>query len=38
VANSLYLDGHVAAVAWDTMVADLFPGKQVLVEDGTYPQ
>ena len=27
----------VAAVAWDTVAAYLFPDRRVLVEDGTYP-
>jgi prepilin-type processing-associated H-X9-DG protein/prepilin-type N-terminal cleavage/methylation domain-containing protein len=36
VANYLYLDGHVVPLQWEEAVTDLFPDKQVLVEDGTY--
>ena len=36
VANYLYLDGHVAALAWDDAVADLFPDHSVLTADGSY--
>ena len=37
VANYLYLDGHVASLSWDGAVADFFPDKQVLIQDGSYP-
>jgi prepilin-type N-terminal cleavage/methylation domain-containing protein/prepilin-type processing-associated H-X9-DG protein len=37
VANYLYLDGHVAALAWDDAVGDLFPDHVVLTADGSYP-
>lgn len=37
VANYLYLDGRVATVQWDAAVADLFPNKQVLAKDESYP-
>ncbi len=37
LANSLYLDGHVATLAWDVAVPDMYPDKKVLTEDGTYP-
>lgn len=37
VANYLYLDGHVATLPWDVAVADMYPDKQVLTADGSYP-
>jgi prepilin-type processing-associated H-X9-DG protein len=37
VANYLYLDGHVATLAWDTAVPDLFPDGIVLTVDSSYP-
>ena len=37
VANYLYLDGHAAALRWDAAVVDMYPDKQVLTSDGTYP-
>jgi prepilin-type N-terminal cleavage/methylation domain-containing protein/prepilin-type processing-associated H-X9-DG protein len=37
VANYLYLDGHVAALNWDTAVVDMYPDKVVLSYDGSYP-
>jgi prepilin-type N-terminal cleavage/methylation domain-containing protein/prepilin-type processing-associated H-X9-DG protein len=37
VANYLYLDGHVAALSWDTAVADMYPDHVVLTQDATYP-
>lgn len=37
VANYLYLDGHVATLPWDSAVVDMYPDKQVLTSDGTYP-
>ncbi len=36
-ANYLYLDGHVTALNLDAALADIFPDKKILVEDGTYP-
>ncbi|MFO0802823.1 MAG: DUF1559 domain-containing protein [Gemmataceae bacterium] len=36
-ANYLYLDGHVATLPWESAVIDMFPDKQVLTADGTYP-
>jgi prepilin-type N-terminal cleavage/methylation domain-containing protein/prepilin-type processing-associated H-X9-DG protein len=38
VANYLYLDGHVVTRNWDAAVIDMYPDKQVLVDDGTYDQ
>ena len=37
VANYLYLDGHVLSLAWESAVADLYPDKVVLTQDGSYP-
>ena len=37
VANYLYLDGHVATLAWDVAVVDMYPDKVVLTDDGSYP-
>jgi prepilin-type N-terminal cleavage/methylation domain-containing protein/prepilin-type processing-associated H-X9-DG protein len=37
VANYLYLDGHVAALTWEVAVPDIYPDKQVLTQDGSYP-
>ena len=37
VANYLYLDGHVATLAWDDAVRDLFPDHVVLTVDSSYP-
>jgi prepilin-type N-terminal cleavage/methylation domain-containing protein/prepilin-type processing-associated H-X9-DG protein len=37
VANYLYLDGHVTALAWNDAVTDLFPDHTVLTQDGSYP-
>ena len=37
VANYLYLDGHVTSLLWDAAVIDMFPDKNVLMEDGSYP-
>jgi prepilin-type N-terminal cleavage/methylation domain-containing protein/prepilin-type processing-associated H-X9-DG protein len=37
VANYLYLDGHVASLAWDVAVSDMYPDKVVLTDDGTFP-
>ncbi len=37
VANYLYLDGHVVALAWDDAVRDLFPDHVVLTQDMSYP-
>ncbi|QEL14083.1 DUF1559 family PulG-like putative transporter [Limnoglobus roseus] len=37
VANYLYLDGHAATLTWDAAVVDMYPDKQVLTADGSYP-
>jgi prepilin-type N-terminal cleavage/methylation domain-containing protein/prepilin-type processing-associated H-X9-DG protein len=37
VANYLYLDGHVASLAWEDAVPDMYPDKVVLTQDGSYP-
>jgi prepilin-type N-terminal cleavage/methylation domain-containing protein/prepilin-type processing-associated H-X9-DG protein len=37
LANYLYLDGHVATLAWDSAVPDLFPDRVVLTADSSYP-
>jgi prepilin-type N-terminal cleavage/methylation domain-containing protein/prepilin-type processing-associated H-X9-DG protein len=37
VANYLYLDGHAVSLNWDTAVVDMYPDKQVLTADGSYP-
>ncbi len=37
VANYLFLDGHVASLKWETAVIDMYPDKQVLTYDGSYP-
>jgi prepilin-type N-terminal cleavage/methylation domain-containing protein/prepilin-type processing-associated H-X9-DG protein len=37
VANYLYLDGHVVTLPWDAAVVDMYPDKQVLTHDGSYP-
>jgi prepilin-type N-terminal cleavage/methylation domain-containing protein/prepilin-type processing-associated H-X9-DG protein len=37
VSNYLYLDGHVAALAWDEAVRDIFPDHVVLTQDSSYP-
>jgi prepilin-type N-terminal cleavage/methylation domain-containing protein/prepilin-type processing-associated H-X9-DG protein len=37
VANYLYLDGHAASLTWDAAVVDMYPDKQVLTYDGSYP-
>jgi prepilin-type N-terminal cleavage/methylation domain-containing protein/prepilin-type processing-associated H-X9-DG protein len=36
-ANYLYLDGHVATLAWNDAVSDLFPDHVVLTQDSSYP-
>jgi prepilin-type N-terminal cleavage/methylation domain-containing protein/prepilin-type processing-associated H-X9-DG protein len=36
-ANYLYLDGHAASLKWDAAVIDMYPDKQVLTTDGSYP-
>ena len=38
VANYLYLDGHATALRWEDAIADMYPDKVVLTEDGTYPE
>jgi prepilin-type processing-associated H-X9-DG protein len=37
VANYLYLDGHAVSLPWDQAVADMYPDKVVLTQDGSYP-
>ncbi len=37
VANYLYLDGHAASLRWDAAIVDMYPDKQVLTADGSYP-
>ena len=37
VANYLYLDGHVSSLTWDAAFVDMYPGKVVLTQDGSYP-
>jgi prepilin-type processing-associated H-X9-DG protein len=37
VANYLYLDGHVSTLPFGTAVVDMYPDKNVLIEDGSYP-
>ncbi|MFO1021891.1 MAG: DUF1559 domain-containing protein [Planctomycetales bacterium] len=36
-ANYLYLDGHAETKLFEQAVIDMYPDKQVLVEDGSYP-
>ncbi len=36
-ANYLYLDGHAVTLPWDAAVVDMYPDKQVLTSDGSYP-
>lgn len=36
-ANYLYLDGHAKTMRFDEAVIDMYPDKQVLVDDGSYP-
>ena len=36
IANYLYLDGHVSALAWEEAVPDMYPDKIVLTQDGTF--
>lgn len=36
-ANYLFLDGHAVSLRWEDAVADMYPDKQVLTEDGSYP-
>jgi prepilin-type N-terminal cleavage/methylation domain-containing protein/prepilin-type processing-associated H-X9-DG protein len=36
-ANYLYLDGHVASLAWEAAIGDLFPDHVVLTQDSSYP-
>ena len=38
VANYLYLDGHVATLAWEEAVVDMYPDHRVLTVDSSYPQ
>jgi prepilin-type processing-associated H-X9-DG protein len=37
-ANYLYLDGHVTSLTWAEAVPDMYPGKVVLTQDGSYPE
>ena len=37
VANYLFLDGHAASLKWEAAVVDMYPDKQVLSYDGSYP-
>jgi prepilin-type N-terminal cleavage/methylation domain-containing protein/prepilin-type processing-associated H-X9-DG protein len=37
LANYLYLDGHVACLAWNDAVGDLYPDHKVLTQDSSYP-
>jgi prepilin-type N-terminal cleavage/methylation domain-containing protein/prepilin-type processing-associated H-X9-DG protein len=37
VANYLYLDGHAVTLRWEEAVADMYPDKVVLTQDGSYP-
>jgi prepilin-type processing-associated H-X9-DG protein len=37
VANYLYLDGHAVSMRWAAAVIDMYPDKQVLTADGSYP-
>ena len=36
-ANYLYLDGHAVTLRWDAAVTGMYPDKQVLTADGSYP-
>lgn len=36
-ANYLYLDGHVSTMLFDSAIIDMYPDKNVLTEDGSYP-
>ena len=36
-ANYLYLDGHVSSLTWAVAVPDMYPGKEVLEQDGSFP-
>jgi prepilin-type N-terminal cleavage/methylation domain-containing protein/prepilin-type processing-associated H-X9-DG protein len=36
-ANYLYLDGHAITLKWEAAVVDMYPDKNVLVNDGSYP-
>lgn len=36
-ANYLYLDGRVQTMIYGAAVTDMYPDKQVLVDDGSYP-
>lgn len=37
VANYLFLDGHATALTWASAVIDMYPDKEVLTQDGSYP-
>jgi prepilin-type N-terminal cleavage/methylation domain-containing protein/prepilin-type processing-associated H-X9-DG protein len=36
-ANYLYLDGHAVSLIFENAVIDMYPDKDVLVNDGSYP-
>ena len=36
-ANYLFLDGHATTLSWATAVPAMYPERQVLIDDGTYP-
>lgn len=36
LANYLYLDGHVASLAWEEAVPEMYPDRVVLTQDGSY--
>ena len=37
MANYLYLDIHVETLRWTDAVRDMYPDKNVLTQDGSYP-
>ena len=36
-ANYLYLDGHASTLNWAAAVLDMYPDKEVLIQDSSYP-
>jgi prepilin-type N-terminal cleavage/methylation domain-containing protein/prepilin-type processing-associated H-X9-DG protein len=36
-ANYLYLDGHATSMIFSAAAIDMYPDKQVLIDDGSYP-
>ena len=36
-SNILYLDGHAKSVTWSEALRGMYPGGQVLTDDGTFP-